>query len=111
LRKPAKKAEVIYTAGKYRGKIHEIYANIQLARYYALQIWQKGHVAICPHLNTMFMDGWCPDEKWLSGDLLILERCDAIFMIPGWEYSQGARTELTFAQDHGLKVYYSIDEL
>lgn len=44
-------------------------------------------------------------EEWMRLDLTLLSMCDAIFMLPGWEESDGAREEHEKAQHMGLKVY------
>ncbi|MBY0313648.1 MAG: DUF4406 domain-containing protein, partial [Phycisphaerales bacterium] len=36
-------------------------------------------------------------EQFIQGDLTIIDRCDGIVMIPGWERSEGARIELDHA--------------
>jgi len=41
----------------------------------------------------------------LRGDLAVLIECDAIYMLPGWERSHGARLELSVAAAVGLKVF------
>lgn len=38
-------------------------------------------------------------------------RCDAVFMLPGWEKSKGARLELHVAQQLGLQVLYHTSSL
>lgn len=38
-------------------------------------------------------------------DLEVLAGCDAIYMLPGWTKSPGARAELKFAEAIGLEIY------
>jgi dienelactone hydrolase len=95
--------KIVYTAGCYRGEPNEVYENIQSARYYARELWKLGYAVICPHLNTAFMDA--PDltnDHFIKGDLSILQFCDYIYMLPGWEKSEGAKIELKFARDNGI---------
>ena len=102
--------KVIFISGPYRSTTeHGLYLNIERAREEALFVWKSGGVALCPHTNTAFFGGECPDEVWLSGDLELLYRCDAIYMIPGWEKSSGAKAELQFSMDHGKRVIFSRD--
>jgi hypothetical protein len=45
---------------------------------------------------------------WIRGDLLaMLETCDAIFMMNGWEMSRGANLEFDVAVLSGFKVFHS----
>ncbi|MCF7634828.1 MAG: hypothetical protein LLF82_000294 [Dehalococcoides mccartyi] len=100
---------VIYVAGKYRAETKEgIEANIQKARHAAIKLWQLGWAVICPHLNTAHFDGEAPDSVWLKGDLEILSRCDAIYMLEGWEQSTGAKSEHELARSIGKAILYDV---
>lgn len=90
---------IVYIAGPYRGA-HEciVYRNIARAREAAELVWRSGGVALCPHLNSAFMGGIVPDETFLEGDLLLIERCDAVFAIHGWRDSVGAKGEVEHAK-------------
>lgn len=104
--------KVICISGPYRSKDgpNGIYQNIQRAREAALKYWQAGFAVICPHLNTAFMDGACDDSVWLAGDLEIVKRCDYIYMLTGWEQSEGSLKEHDIAIDYGLTVIYQDEE-
>jgi hypothetical protein len=99
---------IIYISGKYSGDIDN---NIALARRVAIEVWERGHVALCPHLNTANFEKDCKLEydDYIKGDLLLIEGCQAILMLPGWEESQGAQIELEYAEKLGLPVYYYPD--
>lgn len=91
--------KVIYVAGPYRARTAVgVGLNILRARRAALFVWQHGGVALCPHLNTAFFDGHAPDETWLKGDLELLKRCEAVWLIGGWTRSVGAITESAAAE-------------
>ena len=89
--------KLIYIAGPYRDSRGEWFVrqNIRNAEKAAEFVWQHGGVAICPHKNTAGFGGLpgCPDEIWLEGDLEILRRCDAVWLVEGWQDSTGARNE------------------
>lgn len=96
---------LVYVAGPYRAAtVDGIRENIEAARRVARRLWQAGFPTICPHMNTAFMDGAAPDEVWLQGGLVILERCDAIVLTPGWAISRGAVEEREYALARGLVV-------
>lgn len=103
-----RKQLLAYVSGPYRDArgAHFVLANILRARAVAVELWKMGFAVICPHANTILMDGACPDEVWLKGDLVMVERCDLIVMIPGWQRSQGAFAEMDHAVAHGVPVYY-----
>lgn len=102
--------KIIYVAGPYRADgWHNVWENIMAARAAAREAWKLGWAVICPHANSIFMDGPdITDLAFLAGDLEIVRRCDAMLMLPGWEQSVGARGEHALAEGLGLPIYYSI---
>lgn len=49
-------------------------------------------------------------DCWLRWDLVaMLQECDAIAMLPGWEFSKGAKLELHIARELGWPVIYLTD--
>ena len=109
--------KLIYVAGKYLGKSDwETYLNIHHARLAAHKLWGEGWAVICPHSNTAFFGGatertdrdkssgdWM---KWLQGDLEMISRCDAIYMLNNWGDSKGAKMELGKAMRCTLDIIY-----
>lgn len=78
----------------------------------AIEVWKAGFCCLCPHLNS----GGLEEEgienwKFYLGDLHILQRCDAMLLIPGWKDSQGAKMEVRMAQELGVPVFESLEEL
>jgi hypothetical protein len=103
--------KVIYIAGRYRDKRGEYYVrmNIREAEHSALHVWHWGGAAICPHKNTAGFGGafGISDETWLEGALEIMRRCDAVWMLPGWESSEGAKQEKAVAEYYKLPLLYN----
>jgi len=98
---------VIYIAGKYRGTSeNEVFENIMKARAKAKELWDEGYAVVCPHTNTMFMGSKLGDARYIKGDLEILQRCDVIYMMNGWEGSEGATKELEKAKEMRLGVIF-----
>ena len=105
--------KVIYIAGKYRDHRGEWFVkeNIRTAELAAITVWRMGGVAICPHKNTAFFGGTCDDSVWLAGDLELLRRCDAIFMLDNFMDSEGAKKELEFATESNIPALYTVSDL
>jgi len=102
--------KVIYIAGRYRDKRGEYYVrcNIREAERAALFVWMSGGAALCPHKNTAGLGGayGIADNVWLEGDMELLKRCDAVWMLPGWESSEGAEREFSFAFNNNIPRLY-----
>ena len=106
--------KVIYIAGPYNDDhVYGIVRNIRRAEEEALFVWSNRGVALCPHTNTALFDGayGIPREAWLNGDLELLRRCDAIYMIGDWQSSQGAKRELEFAGENNIRALFTRHEV
>ena len=98
--------KVIYVSGPYTaGSNKEIESNIKRARVVAENLWARGWAVICPHLNTA-KKTVMPYETYLAGDMAILARCDAIYMMIDWLRSGGAIKEQKYASDNGIFIMY-----
>jgi len=105
--------KLIYVSGPYRAPhLSGVLNNIRVAEDWANELWKLGLAVICPHKNTAFMDGVIDPvdsdrdaESIIRGDLEMIRRCDAIFMLPNWQKSKGAKVELAEAIIRGKHVF------
>jgi hypothetical protein len=97
---------LIYVAGPY--STHgDPDKNVQKAKEIALQLWKVGHAVICPHKNTQdFHKHGLSVREIMDGDLQMLLRCDAIYMLKDWEKSEGATEEFNYAVEHNLWIFF-----
>ncbi len=104
--------KLIYIAGPYRGKnAWAIEQNIRRAEDAAVIVWKAGHAALCPHANARHMlEGNVTDEHALAGTMLMLQRCDAVMVVEGWQRSEGARAEVLMAMGLGMPVLYAFGD-
>ena len=105
---------LIYIAGSYRAKTEwQLVANIREAERVAIDLWDSGYAVICPHKSTAHFGGVrdLPDKIWLDGDFEMIRRCDAVVLVQGWERSVGTAAEIKLAQDIGVPVLESVQEL
>jgi hypothetical protein len=103
--------KLAYVAGPYRAATEwGVLSNIRDAESVAIELWKLGLAVICPHKNTALLGGIVPDDVWLTGDLVMMERCDLVVMTPRWECSAGARAEKLRAEQCGLPVFFWPDD-
>ena len=106
------KMPLVYLAGPYRAPTeHGVAKNILAAWIASEEVWKAGCACICPHANAAFMAGEIADEVFLEGDLVMLERCDAVLMMDGWELSEGSIGEYNRAKELGIPVFESMGSL
>jgi len=106
---------VVYVAGPYRAKSQAgIEMNITAAKHIGLLAIRKGWAPIIPHANTQGLDLCDPtisDEFWLAATMVLMRRCDAVVLVPGWEASSGTLAEIEEAQLLGIPVLKDISSL
>lgn len=67
---------------------------------------KKGYEPVNP-----FKNGLPQEAHWrehMRADIMMLLRCDGIYMLDGWELSKGAKLELDVASSCGIKVFYEV---
>lgn len=111
----------IYIAGPIAGRALEAYTTA--FRYAEACLTELGWVPVCPiDIEPHQHDGACPPGPdagetepgtpthtapcYMRSDLRALLTCDAIYLLDGWEYSSGARTEFEVARAAGLAIHY-----
>jgi hypothetical protein len=101
--------KVLYVSGPYSAtNAWTREANIRKAEATALVAWTMGCAAICPHTLARFYHGTLPEAMWLAGDLAILDKCDGVLMVEGWESSVGSKAEHAYAKDQGIPIFTSL---
>ncbi len=105
-------ARTIYIAGPMSG--HE---NLNHPAFFEAEKWLQAHG--WNTINPAAMDievGIDPSQEMgeydyedaASRDIDALEKCDAIYLMAGWQFSKGACWERALARRQDLKRYYQI---
>ena len=100
---------LVFISGPYKGKTEEEKRdNIWHAMRVAIRLWEKNWFVLTPHLNTANFEFYTnlDESVWLEGGLRMLECCQAIFMLRGWESSAGSLMEYERAQKLDKDIYY-----
>ena len=106
--------ETVFIAGAYMGNdFNDIEKNIRLAESYSIELWNRGYRVFCPHLNTCHFEvkAKAHENAYKEFDITMLQSCDAVFALPNWRTSSGAKAEIDKAKKLGKPVFYSLDEL
>jgi hypothetical protein len=120
---PGKKIEYVYIAGlltpkgiKSTNPAIEYLLNIRDMVRATLDTLFAGFTPFCPAIDFMYFLSLREGEritepmiKRISKDWL--KRCDAILMTEGWRQSLGSVAEKELAEELGLPVFYSIEEI
>jgi hypothetical protein len=105
---------LVYIAGPYRGSDIQIRANVTNAEMIAEVIIANAPnlLPIVPHSIGRRYEHIRPDHDfWLPATLALMERCDAVYLLPGWERSEGTMAERARAMEMGLPVFVDPDAL
>ena len=106
---------LIYVAGPYRAATRDdIARNIDAARVIGISAAAIGWFPVIPHANTAHMELDLPelgDDFWLRGTLEMMERCDAVVLVPGWQNSAGTLGEIARADELRIPIFRTLDTL
>ena len=98
----------VYVAGPFTG---DELSNIRGALNVAEKLRQVGAYPFVPHAHYAMWHLVHPGEyeQWMAECLAWVERCDAIYRLPG--DSPGADRELACAIEHGKRVFTDIADV
>jgi hypothetical protein len=103
---------IIFISGAYTAYSYSaIDYNIRKAKNASLNLIKNGWYPITPHLNTCHFEEFenflnVGYQFWIDMYLSILEKCDGLFLLNGWEKSPGSKQEKTRAEKLNKKIYY-----
>ena len=117
------KIEYVYIAGlltprgiKSTNPAIEYLLNVRDLVRVGIELLKEGFAPFCPGIDGLYFLLLREDEritepmiKRFSKDWL--RKCDCILMTKGWEKSTGSVAEKKLAEELGLPVFYSIDEV
>ena len=101
--------KLIYISGKYGGK-EENKIDMECAiRYFREYEGRIDREYISPITAFSFLYNETEYLEGLDCCLTLLDKCDKIYMLPGWESSTGACIEFGYAKATGKDIYFADD--
>jgi hypothetical protein len=84
--------------------------NVRRAERVWLRLQHEGFPAICVHTMGRYMFGEDPEAHAIAAGLILLERCDFVQLVEGWQDSNGTLGEIRRARERSMPVFETIDE-
>ncbi len=112
----------VYVAGAYSdNNVLGVLKNIGRGQYHASQLFLNGFAPFTPwHDKTFVIDNWNEDftvKMFYDYSMEWLRVSDAVFVIPNhkglkdWENSKGTLAEIEEAENLGIPVLYTYNDL
>ena len=102
------KKKIVYICSPYSV---DTLLNMKKARRYSRFAVEAGTVPIAPHLLLpQFMSEETEREISICMDLLIMERCDEVWVFEE-KLSKGMVAEIAVAKEKGMKIRYFTEEM
>lgn len=106
----------IYIAGKYNdSNIVDCLANIRRGIEMGALLVNGGYAVFCPFLDYQFAftshGSSLTKAQFQANSMAWVDVSDALLILPGWETSGGTKREIARAEELGIPVFYSLEEL
>lgn len=106
------KTTKIYISGKITGRPYDEAKKVfDEAEEYLLSFKENlsGNIEVINPMKAVPQNNAMRWIDYMVKDIELLATCDAIYMLKGWEHSQGARIEHALAVGAGINTIYSND--
>lgn len=103
---PGLEGPCLYVAGPYRAaSAPAINKNISKAQLVASAAASRGWFPMVPHNMSIGFEQAGDEAYWLAHTMSVMERCDALVLIDGWQRSAGTVAEVARARELSIPVY------
>lgn len=93
----------IYISGPITGRIDGNRVAFEVAES---AIRHRGHDAVNP--QTLPHNHYKTWEEYMREDIKAMLDCDAVYALPEWELSRGAKIEIGLARELGMVIYSDV---
>ena len=106
---------LVYVAGKFTDKDPDAQTrNVVAAVVEGYRVRGVGAVPVVPHVTILPPLHADPEAVWVEAMAeckALLKACAAVYAIPGWENSRGAKDEVLAAGEWGIPVFFDLGRL
>lgn len=112
-----KEIKRVYVAGAYSSdNVLGVLNNIREGIKLSLEVLLAGFSPFVPwfdfHFQLMLKDNQkLTVQDYYDYSMAWLEVSDAILLVPGWQKSKGTKKEMERANELGLHIFYSLEDL
>jgi hypothetical protein len=99
-------AAALSTPDKVERKLH-----VQAARHAGFKIAKLGFYPVMPTVNTDGFENIRDSDFWYDATLELMRRCDAVYVVDGWQDSKGVIGEIAEAIKLKIPRYYDFNDL
>ena len=101
-----KKKKKVYISGPITGT-KDYMSRFSTAH---LSLARQGYSVVNPAMvNAMLPEDTTYDE-YMAMSFAMLDMCDSVYMLDGWENSKGAKMEFERAKEKGMNIYFQTAE-
>lgn len=108
-----KKEVLIYIAGALNADAVYYIQNLHRMIKWDIRIRDLGFSTFCPGYDFLggLVAGYWLYKDYFGNNQAILSRCDAVFLVPGYNRSKGTNKEITEAFKLNIPVFHNTGEL
>jgi hypothetical protein len=103
----------VYVGGKLNSDAVGYIQNMHRMIVAARALRRRGFVVYVPCLDFLegIVDGEFEYEDYFDNSQPWLLASDCLFVVPGWETSEGTKREIALAEASGIKVFYDFTNI
>ena len=104
---------LIYIAGALSGDTPTYISNSSKMIRYGELVRRSGYSVFIPCLDILqgLVMGDMEYDDYFNNSYAILPRCDALFLTPRWENSNGTKKEIALAESYNIPVFEDLEKM
>ena len=104
---------LVYIAGALRADVPQYIINVHNMIRWGEIVRREGFIVVIPALDLLqgLIMGDMHFKDYFDNSFGIIERCDAIFVVPGYKNSKGTKKEILHAKVLKIPVFFKVDAL